>query len=310
MTTRTETASERNVEAKPMSTKGTQSRGKKRTTAGSRSGKGKAKGKVPMASKADRHICYQQSVQCVEAEIDFVDETYRDLRGRHAVLIREDFCGTANTSCEWIRRRRTNKAIGVDLDPDPLEWGREHNLGALTKSQQERVELMQDNVLTVRTPPVDAVLAMNFSWMIFKTRPQLREYFARVHDALDEGGILFLDSYGGWESFKEIRDKRKIDKDLTYVWDQHRYDPISGEMDCFIHFHFSDGSKMNKAFEYSWRLWTIPEVREILEEAGFRKSTVYWEGTDEDTNEGNGEYEPAERGDADPAWVSYIVAEK
>ena len=29
-----------------------------------------------MASKADVHALYQQAVQCVEAEIDFVDEIF------------------------------------------------------------------------------------------------------------------------------------------------------------------------------------------------------------------------------------------
>ncbi|MCA9297734.1 MAG: hypothetical protein KDA28_01630, partial [Phycisphaerales bacterium] len=57
------------------------------------------------AKTADRHILYQESVQNVEAEIDFVDEQFRKRRGRHARRLREDFCGTANTSCEWVRRR-------------------------------------------------------------------------------------------------------------------------------------------------------------------------------------------------------------
>ena len=44
-------------------------------------------------------------------------------------------------------------------------------------------------------------------------------------------------------------------------------------------------------------------------DAGFRKATVYWEGEDED-GEGNGEFTPEEKGEADLAWIAYIVAEK
>ena len=66
---------------------------------------------------------------------------------------------------------------------------------------------------------------------------------------------------------------------------------------------------MEKAFTYEWRLWTLPEIRELLEEAGFGRVTVYWEGTDED-GEGNGEFEPTTRGDADAGWIAYLVAEK
>ena len=287
---------------------------KKRKRSSSRSGgtpsvkKGRAK--LPMAVAADRHICYQLSVQAVDAEIDFIDDTFKDLRGRRPSLIREDFCGTAHSSCEFVSRRRTNRAFGVDLDRATLDWGLGHNAKKLTPAARKRVTLLQENVLTVRTEPVDCVLAMNFSYYCFKTRDEMRRYFKNVLRGLADGGIFFLDSYGGSDAHTECREKRKINKDFTYIWEQARFSPITGEMDCFIHFHFADGSKMNKAFEYTWRLWTLPEIREILAEAGFTRSTVYWEGTEEDTNEGNGEFEPAEYGDADPSWIAYIVAEK
>ena len=47
--------------------------------------------RIPQADKADRHILYQRAVQCVESEIDMVDETFRILRGRDAKTLREDF---------------------------------------------------------------------------------------------------------------------------------------------------------------------------------------------------------------------------
>ena len=34
-------------------------------------------------------------------------------------------------------------------------------------------------------------------------------------------------------------------------------------------------------------MWSLPEIREILKEVGFKESHVYWEGTDED-GEGDG----------------------
>ena len=92
--------------------------------------KGTEKGKT-MAQRADLHALYQEAVQCVESEIDFVDETFFRLRGRRARVLREDFCGTANTACEWVRRRADNRAIAVDADPEVLDWGRKHNVAAL-----------------------------------------------------------------------------------------------------------------------------------------------------------------------------------
>ena len=50
-----------------------------------------------LAGQADRYVLYEKAVQCVEAEIDMVDETFQSLRGRTAQILREDFCGTANT---------------------------------------------------------------------------------------------------------------------------------------------------------------------------------------------------------------------
>ena len=40
--------------------------------------------------------------------------------------------------------------------------------------------------------------------------------------------------------------------------------PITHATTCHIHFKFPDGSKLKKAFTYEWRLWTAPEIRELL----------------------------------------------
>lgn len=260
-----------------------------------------------MAQRADRHKLYQQSVQCVEAEIDFVDDVYRSCNGRRAKVLREDFCGTANTACEWIRRRKTNIAYAIDLDGDVLAWGEKHNISKLGGAAK-RISLLNQDVIKVTTPPPDVVIAMNFSYWIFKERKLLRRYFRRVHTSLASSGLFVLDCYGGSEAFVVTRDRHKYDG-FTYIWDQAAYNPISGEMQANIHFNFPDGSKINKAFSYDWRLWTLPELQEILSEAGFRSVTVYWQGTDED-GEADGEFEPSTLGEPDAAWIAYLVAGK
>lgn len=266
--------------------------------------------KPPMAVTADRHDLYQRSVQAVDAEIDFVDDSFKEMRGRRPTILREDFCGTANTSCEFIKRRPANRAVGVDLDGPTLEWGRQHNLKKLKPAARERLTLLQENVLTVKTEPVDIVLAMNFSYYIFTERDLMRRYFESVRASLAPGGVFFLDAFGGYDAFRELEEPRDIeDGKFTYIWDQAKYDPITGHATCRIHFTFPDGSKMRNAFEYHWRLWTLPEVRELLEEAGFQRVTIYWEGTDEETGEGDGDFKPADHADADPGWICYITAE-
>ncbi len=278
-----------------------------------------------LAQRADPHDCYQRAVQCVGAEIDFVDETFSALRGRSATRLREDFCGTANTSCEWVRRRTTNLAIGMDLDGPTLEWGRAHNLSTLTKSQRSRIDLRQSDVLEKHPDlrgTLDMVLAMNFSYWIFQKRETLLAYFRRVREDLAPDGILFMDAFGGFDALKLFKERRKIPRasrgepsvhgfntPFTYIWDQHSFNPITAELICKIHFSFPDGSKLKDAFVYHWRLWGLREVRDILDEAGFRRTTVYWEG-DDGRGGGDGVFTATETGESCASWICYLSAEK
>ncbi|MEL7023595.1 MAG: class I SAM-dependent methyltransferase [Pseudomonadota bacterium] len=266
------------------------------------------KSKPSAADKADKHELYEASVQDVETEVDFLVETYVGLRGREPVCFREDFCGTASAACEWVRRDSSKQAIGVDLDRPTLDWGIENRVSHLDAAQQLRVRLVHGDVLTVDERDADIIGAFNFSYCIFKTRDQLREYFQNARRGLRPDGLFVLDAFGGSEALTEMKEKTKLDG-FTYVWHQAKYHPVTAHTLCHIHFHFPDGSKMKKAFTYDWRLWTLPEIQELLLEAGFGSAEVYWEGTDDD-GDGNGVYEPSDTGDADPAWIAYIVAQQ
>ncbi len=268
-----------------------------------------SKNKRSQAARADRYTLYEQSVQCPEAELDFVDQTFRDLRGRRAVSLREDFCGTAQVACAWVKRRPVNTAIGVDLDPEPLAWGRARHLDPLPPSQKRRATLIQADVLCVHTPPMDVITAMNFSYWVIQERARLRAYFSRVYQTLVPDGVLFLDAYGGYDAFRVLRERTPY-RGYTYVWHQAEYNPITGIGTCRIDFVFADGSALRRAFSYTWRLWSLPEIREVLGEAGFRRVTVYWEGTDEKTGAGNGAFTATEVGSPDAGWIAYLVAEK
>ncbi len=260
------------------------------------------------AATSDRHELYELSVQGPDAQVDFLDRAWKQCRGRIAHSIREDFCGTAIASVEWVKRRNDNTAICVDIDKTVLAWAESRLPDRLDPDQQGRLKLKRGDVRTVRGRPVDCVLAMNFSYYIFKTREGLCQYFKGARRALVSDGMLVLDAYGGSDSFVEMEERRKVDG-FTYVWDQHSYNPITGDTVNYIHYEFPDGSRISKAFAYEWRLWTLPELQELLYEAGFSKVTVYWEGTDED-GEGNDEFDPTTVGEACPGWIAYLVAEK
>jgi len=262
-----------------------------------------------LAESADRHELYEASVQNVVEESSLIAFIFRQTRGREARSLREDFCGTGSAACEWVRQGRQRHAIGVDLDPDVLAWGRKHRVKALKKSKRARVSLIQSDVMTVDTPPADVVVAFNFSYWVFRERAQLLRYFRRVYDSLTSDGMFFVDAFGGPTAFTEVKERTEFD-DFTYVWHQARCRPVTGEMKTHIHFEFPDGSKLRKAFSYVWRFWTLPEIRDLLQEAGFVNVTTWFEIRDDD-GEGLGEWLADSHGPiGDDAWIANITAEK
>ena len=142
------------------------------------------KKKPTQAQRADRHELYERAVQDVESEIDFVVQTWDELRKRSLRKLREDFSGTCATSCEFVRRGRTHEAWCVDIDAAVLEWGLANRVSKLTPSGRRRLHQAQADVMTARTPTVDVVLAMNFSYWMLKTRDAMKKYFKRVRKAL------------------------------------------------------------------------------------------------------------------------------
>jgi hypothetical protein len=173
--------------------------------------------------------------------------------------------------------------------------------------------LLNQDVRKVNRPQVDILAAQNFSFWIFKTRAEVVKYLKIARSNLQPNGIMIMDMMGGSECYVEGHvDKRTIKKGkkgYKYYWEQVSFNPVNADVAFYIHFKFNDGSKMKKAFEYHWRFWTIPEVREMLTEAGFSDSHVYWEIEDDD-GEGTGEWERREESASDPSWVNYIVAVK
>lgn len=262
-----------------------------------------------LAERADRYVLYEKSVQAPDVDVEFALDVWKREFGGRPTRLREDFCGTAAVCREWVKAHRTHRAWGVDLDPEPLAWGRKKNIAPLTAAQQKRVTLVQGDVRDTVTPPVDIVMAQNFSYFLFEERRTLLGYFRAARRHLDERGMIILDAYGGPDAIREALEETEYSK-YVYVWDQHSFDPITRHACCFIHFAFPDGSRLDRAFRYDWRMWTIPELREVLADAGFTSSEVWWEGTDPKTGEGTGDYAPQETADADEAWVAYIVAFK
>ncbi len=265
----------------------------------------------------DRHALYEAAVQGVEYDLDVFERIYRRHHdGRTFTDLREDFCGTAAIAGAWVTRRRANRAWGVDIDRATLDWARTHRLPHL-RAAAERLTLLEQDVRTPTRPAVDLVCAMNFSYWVFKTRAELLAYFRAARRSLKPGGILIANAFGGTDAMKPLVETRRIATStsadgrivpgFTYVWEHASFNPIDHHLVCHIHFRFRDGSTMKRVFTYDWRFWTLPEVQELMLEAGFRHAEVYVEGWDDEKDKPDDTYRLRRRFENQEGWLAMVA---
>lgn len=260
--------------------------------------------RVYTAKTADKHELYQLSVQAVDHELGFIEKVYRNIYRERPLDLREDFCGTALFSAVWAKSHADRRSVGVDISRETLAWGQERNVDPLGTAS-ERVTLLCEDVRQKRKQKHHVINAMNFSYSVFRTRDQMREYFSSVKRSLLTEGIFVMDAYGGWDSQQPMCEPRKVAEGFVYVWDQNKFDPITHEVVNYIHFEFKDGTKLERAFTYEWRYWTLPELRELLIEAGFSEVRVYWDVAPDDEEE---KYKVLTKAENQPGWLAYLVA--
>jgi cyclopropane fatty-acyl-phospholipid synthase-like methyltransferase len=262
------------------------------------------------AATADRHELYQMAVQSPEQDLAFLRRVYRRNHAKPPRHLREDFCGTALLCATWVKRAGCT-AEGFDLDPEPLAWGKARNLAPLG-AKAERVTLHRKDVRARSDRAPDIRVAQNFSYWVLRKRQELLEYFRSVRADLARGGMFALDVYGGPDATDELEDAHRVAGGFTYVWDQAEYFPGSGDYTCHIHFRFRDGSEIRRAFTYQWRFWNLPELRELLKEAGFRRVEAWFEQTEDERNgSGNGSFRRDDTGKSCldcAAWIAYLIA--
>lgn len=264
----------------------------------------------------NKHVLYENAVQSPEADLSFFRRVFKRHRKREFRTMREDFCGTSLLSCTFVKRHAENVAYGIDLHGPTLAWGRKHHVEPLGDAAERVIHLQQD-VMTADVPKVDMICALNFSYWIFKERATLLRYFTRVREGLGEGGIFYVDAFGGQDAMDDETEERRITDGrtpdgrkvpaFTYVWDQARFNVCNHDILCHIHFKLKGGKKIKKAFTYDWRFWTLPEIRDLMIEAGFRDTEVYMEGWDDETDESDGVFRLRKSMENDASWVAYVV---
>ncbi|XP_020214838.1 uncharacterized protein LOC109798846 [Cajanus cajan] len=214
----------------------------------------------------------------------------------------------------------------VKMDPQELvssislSQNAENLQTGVSESDAPTGSVAKDDKVTMRNitlPGRDIVCAFNYSCCCLHKRADLVLYFKHARDALStKGGIFVMDLYGGTSSENKLRLQRRF-PNFTYVWEQAEFDIIQRKTRISLHFHMKkEQRKLRHAFSYSWRLWTLPEIRDCLEEAGFR-TVHFWIREMPDTTEimrtegfgagKNIKYEEATSFQQQDSWNAYIV---
>lgn len=224
--------------------------------------------------------------------------------------LREDFSGTAALARAWLDLGPGHRAIAVDMDPSVTRHipARTHLRVVTTDAHACRAK-------------ADIIAATNFAMGYFHERAALVAYLNRTRSRLPRGGVFLCDMYGGEEAWtvgvERVRvrvgstDNPRVPRSFVYEWEQVSADPATNLVENAIHFSWREKGRtrrIDRAFTYHWRLWSIPELRDAMAEAGFRGVDVYTRLADAVDHEGGVYVRPAESVDA--SWVVYVVARK
>ena len=201
-------------------------------------------------------------------------ELLRDVHGASPRVLGEDFAGSGALSRAWVELVPDGRAFAVDRDARNL-----------ARAVHPRVEA---HVLDVRSPevrrlgPCDVVHAGNFSLGELHERAELVGWARASHSRLARGGIVAADTYGGESAWRvgSLERRRVLEdgREIRWVWDQRSADPRTAEVVNALSFRVLRAgvvvSEMPDAFVYRWRLWSVPELVDVLCEVGFVDVTV------------------------------------
>lgn len=235
----------------------------------------------------ERLILYELCVQRPEAVVRLIRAAMEIARPgieRKAGVLHEDFSGSGAVSRRWVAADPSALAVATDIDPAVLEFGRER---AAAKGIDPHRLVWRSRDLRAACPSTemgaDAVFVGNFSIGELHTRGELLAYLRSARARLNPGGIFICDTYGGAAAFRtglvhRTHPGRSPGERLLYTWEQRSHDPYTARVINALHFRIErDGEIISAhfdAFIYHWRLWSVPELRDAMIDAGFAATRV------------------------------------
>lgn len=258
----------------------------------------------------NHYECYELCVQSPRHIVTFLRALYTSVHDVDPSILAEDFAGTCAVARRWVAdlaQIHHARAYCADLDPETLAYARAKSLAELPEDLHTSIDFVIADCLatpistpisssastTLKTllPPADICFVGNFSIGYAKDRPTLIHYLTRVRDRLARsrqgfgGGIFVCDTYGGSGSFRlggiERTHPGRKGELIRYAWKHEAADPLTGIVTNSISLRVErDGEVIARyphAFEYTWRLWSIAELRDAFAQVGFTHSAVYTE---------------------------------
>jgi len=216
----------------------------------------------------DRWDCYERAVQAPRETLALLVHEH----GGDPLALGEDFAGSAALARAWVASDARRSAFAVDVDATALA----------RSASVERVQHLVADVRSVRHAPVDVLHAGNFSLGYFHARSELLAYLRHAATRLRDGGLLACDTFGGASAFQLGVATRTHTLEggavLTSIWQRRAADPRSALVENVLSFRVvRDGelvARLDDAFVYRWRLWSISELSDALVESGFERPRV------------------------------------
>ena len=263
---------------------------------------------------AHRLELYRRAVQHPQAEAAFLHRAYRQLNQALPYLLREDFAGSAAVAAAWVEMDEENQAMAVESD-HPTACFAEQSAHEQLGERAGDLHVVEADVLDLESPKVDVTCALNFSTFTYHDRASLKQYLKSARRGLKRDGLLILDAYGGPGAMRISTQSRTVpaadgQPGFTYQWEQRAFDPVTHRTECHIHFNLDTGERLESAFIYRWRLWSLPELVELMLEAGFKAAEPWCDTFNADLESSDGIYEPISQMAAREDWVAYVVGRK
>jgi SAM-dependent methyltransferase len=228
--------------------------------------------------KKQKHELYQKSVQNPKREVEFYRKIYRMVFKTIPTNFREDFCGTGRLACEWIKSNVCNTAVGLDLDEETIHWGIENNVSNLASGSERISLLVQDILIPFDSQKIfDVICSMNYSHYLLNQRKDLVKYFSNVRANISKG-LFVMDFFGGSHMFEEHRHNNQSD---YYEFRNDKINIVNNVLLCTLNFKTKD-NKLETLFTYPFRVYSLVELKEALEDSGFNFFKIFIKDVSDD----------------------------